>query len=73
MPRFCAKSWRRDPARNYVQKAGSNATPVQSDELFSATMCLMSYALTYNFGATATIEIDLKLADGSGVPTFGSI
>ena len=58
---------------SYVQKAGSNATPTQSDELFSATMCLISYALTYNFGATATIEIDLKLAEGAGAQTFGAI
>ena len=58
---------------NYIQKAGSNATPAQGDELYNATMCPLSFTLTYNFGANATIDADLKLADGASLPTMGAI
>lgn len=58
---------------NFTQKMGSNNILGQSDELFSATMCPVGYTITYNFGATATLDFDLKLADGAAVPTYGSI
>ncbi len=57
----------------YTQKAGSNNIPGQADELYAATVCPIGYTLTYNFGSTASMDFDLKLADGAGIPGFAAI
>jgi hypothetical protein len=54
-------------------RSGSNAAPGQGDELYSGTFTCLNYSLAYNTGAVATVDLDLKPADGSAAPTFSTI
>jgi hypothetical protein len=58
----------------YQQKAGSNAAPGQGDEIITGTYIPLKYTLTYKFGSPATIDVDMKIADGSAAaPAFTQI
>ena len=58
----------------FIFKAGSNAAPTYGDETFTGTYTIMGLNFTYNTGAPATIDVDLKPADGSTTaPAFGKL
>lgn len=57
----------------FQQKSGTNAAPTSGDESFTGTYCPLQYTLTYNTGAPATIDTDMKIADGAAAPVFGQI
>ena len=55
-------------------KAGANNLPGQADELFTGTMVMLQYALTYNAGQVSTLKCSVKPCDGGAIaPTFASI
>src|SRR5258708_11768412 len=55
-------------------KAGSHAAPAQGDESFQGTYTCLNYNLNYSTGANATLDLDLKPADGGAItPAFGTI
>ena len=53
--------------------AGTNAIPTLGDELFRATVTLLSIPVSYKPGATATQQLQFDLVDGGAIaPNFYS-
>jgi len=52
---------------------GSNAVPGPGDEFFGGTFCPLITTITYNTGAVATLDTDLKLADGATLANMSVI